>query len=127
VLTSTVIIPPIGRLTDMFGRKPFILAGVVLFVLASAACGWAPLSALIRQQPDGDALLAQTLTAQRAGAADGIDNIFTGTTIAAALILVGCLTLKEITLRRSFDAPPPSPLQAAHGADTPATVEAAMP
>src|SRR5262245_50989455 len=39
VLTSTVIIPPIGKLTDMFGRKPFIIPGIILFVLASAACG----------------------------------------------------------------------------------------
>ncbi len=42
VLTSTIIIPPIGKLTDMFGRKPFLIPGIVLFVIASAACGIAP-------------------------------------------------------------------------------------
>jgi EmrB/QacA subfamily drug resistance transporter len=42
VLTSTVIIPPIGKLTDMFGRKKFIIPGVAIFVLSSAACGFAP-------------------------------------------------------------------------------------
>ena len=42
VLTSTVIIPPIGKLTDMFGRKPFVIPGIAIFVLASAACGAAP-------------------------------------------------------------------------------------
>jgi EmrB/QacA subfamily drug resistance transporter len=42
VLTSTVIIPPIGKLTDMFGRKPFIIPGIAIFVLASAGCGLAP-------------------------------------------------------------------------------------
>lgn len=70
---------------------------------------WAPVRDLIAAQPDGDALLARTLTAQRAAVADGTDNIFTGTMIASALILVICLTLKEITLRRSFDAHPGQP------------------
>jgi hypothetical protein len=51
-------------------------------------------------------LLARTLNAQRAAVSDGISNIFTGTMIACVLILALCLTLKEITLRRSFDAPP---------------------
>src|SRR5688572_32391344 len=42
VLTSTVVIPPVGKLTDMFGRKRFMLAGIAVFVLSSAACGVAP-------------------------------------------------------------------------------------
>jgi EmrB/QacA subfamily drug resistance transporter len=42
VLTSTVVIPPVGKLTDMFGRKRFMLAGIAIFVLSSAACGAAP-------------------------------------------------------------------------------------
>ncbi|MSQ29085.1 MAG: MFS transporter [Dehalococcoidia bacterium] len=39
VLTFTVIIPPIEKLTDMFGRQKFIITGIVIFVLSSAACG----------------------------------------------------------------------------------------
>lgn len=65
---------------------------------------WAPLSALITAQPNGEALLARTLTAQRLAVADGTNNIFTGALIGSASILVVCLSLKEITLRRSFDA-----------------------
>lgn len=42
VLTSTIVIPPIGKMTDMFGRKYFLLAGVAIFVASSAACGAAP-------------------------------------------------------------------------------------
>jgi EmrB/QacA subfamily drug resistance transporter len=41
LLTNAVTIPITGRLGDLYGRKPFVLAGVVLFALASAACGFA--------------------------------------------------------------------------------------
>ncbi len=41
MVTSTVTIPIAGKLGDMFGRKPFLLAGMVGFVLASALCGQA--------------------------------------------------------------------------------------
>src|SRR5574337_1475309 len=36
-----VTIPITGRLGDLYGRKPFVLAAVVLFIVASAACGLA--------------------------------------------------------------------------------------
>jgi EmrB/QacA subfamily drug resistance transporter len=39
MVTSTVTIPIAGKLGDMFGRKPFLLVGMVGFVLASALCG----------------------------------------------------------------------------------------
>src|SRR5919109_3719871 len=39
LVSSTVTIPIAGKLGDMFGRKPFLLAGMVGFVLASALCG----------------------------------------------------------------------------------------
>ncbi|MEO8538597.1 MAG: MDR family MFS transporter [bacterium] len=39
LLASTVTIPLVGKLSDMFGRKPFLLAGIAIFVAASAACG----------------------------------------------------------------------------------------
>ncbi len=42
LLAMTVTIPIIGKLSDMFGRRPFLLGGVGLFVAASAACGAAP-------------------------------------------------------------------------------------
>ncbi|HYW27842.1 MAG TPA: MDR family MFS transporter [Terriglobales bacterium] len=41
LLTSTIILPIAGKLGDMFGRKPFMLAGMVGFVAASALCGLA--------------------------------------------------------------------------------------
>jgi EmrB/QacA subfamily drug resistance transporter len=39
LLTSTIIVPIAGKFGDMFGRKPFMLAGMVGFVAASALCG----------------------------------------------------------------------------------------
>src|SRR3989441_12000948 len=39
LLTSTTVVPVAGKLGDMFGRKPFLLAGMAGFVGASALCG----------------------------------------------------------------------------------------
>jgi EmrB/QacA subfamily drug resistance transporter len=39
IITSAVTIPIIGKLTDMYGRKPFYLAGLIIFIFASLACG----------------------------------------------------------------------------------------
>ncbi|SAK78780.1 MFS transporter [Caballeronia ptereochthonis] len=41
MLASVITIPIFGRLGDLFGRKPFILAAIVLFTLASVLCGLA--------------------------------------------------------------------------------------
>jgi EmrB/QacA subfamily drug resistance transporter len=39
LVTSTVVVPIAGKLGDLFGRKPFLLAGMIGFVAASALCG----------------------------------------------------------------------------------------
>ncbi len=39
LLGSTVIVPIIGKLSDVHGRKPYLLAGIVVFLIASALCG----------------------------------------------------------------------------------------
>lgn len=39
LLTSTIAVPIIGKLSDLYGRKWFLLGGAVLFVAASALCG----------------------------------------------------------------------------------------
>src|SRR6266550_9003586 len=39
LLTSTVMVPIYGKLSDLFGRKPVFLVGVVLFLIGSAASG----------------------------------------------------------------------------------------
>ena len=42
LLTSTVAVPIVGKLSDMFGRRPFVITGVVVFLAGSLACGLAP-------------------------------------------------------------------------------------
>jgi EmrB/QacA subfamily drug resistance transporter len=39
LVASTAMLPVAGKLGDMFGRKPFLLAGITGFVTASALCG----------------------------------------------------------------------------------------
>ncbi|GAB4208470.1 MAG: MDR family MFS transporter [Roseiflexaceae bacterium] len=39
LLTSTIMVPIMGKLGDLYGRKPFLLTAIVIFVAASAAAG----------------------------------------------------------------------------------------
>lgn len=42
LVASTVMLPIYGRLSDIYGRKPVLMAGVALFLLGSLLCGLAP-------------------------------------------------------------------------------------
>ncbi|NIE67919.1 MDR family MFS transporter [Burkholderia sp. Ax-1719] len=39
LLTSVITVPIFGRLGDYYGRKPFVIASIVVFTLASVLCG----------------------------------------------------------------------------------------
>lgn len=39
VVTSTVVLPIVGKLTDMYGRKYFYIAGLIIFILGSLFSG----------------------------------------------------------------------------------------
>ncbi|WP_233262234.1 MDR family MFS transporter [Vitiosangium sp. GDMCC 1.1324] len=39
LVASTVMLPIYGKLSDIFGRKPILIAGIVLFVTGSVLCG----------------------------------------------------------------------------------------
>jgi EmrB/QacA subfamily drug resistance transporter len=39
MLAATVPVPIVGKLSDLYGRKPFLLLGVAIFVIGSALCG----------------------------------------------------------------------------------------
>jgi EmrB/QacA subfamily drug resistance transporter len=41
LLTSVITVPVVGRLGDQFGRRPFVLASIVIFCAASGLCGYA--------------------------------------------------------------------------------------
>jgi EmrB/QacA subfamily drug resistance transporter len=40
LLTSTVTVPLFGKLADLYGRKPILAFGLVLFIVASSLCGF---------------------------------------------------------------------------------------
>jgi EmrB/QacA subfamily drug resistance transporter len=42
LVASTVMLPIYGKLSDVYGRKPVLMTGVVLFLLGSLLCGLAP-------------------------------------------------------------------------------------
>ncbi|HLV68642.1 MAG TPA: MDR family MFS transporter, partial [Polyangiaceae bacterium] len=39
LITSTVLVPIYGKLSDTFGRKPILLAAIFVFLVGSACCG----------------------------------------------------------------------------------------
>ena len=39
MLASTCTLPVVGKLSDIFGRKPFYMAGIVILMIGSALCG----------------------------------------------------------------------------------------
>ena len=39
IVASTTVIPIVGRLTDLYGRKPFYIAGIVVFLIGSVLSG----------------------------------------------------------------------------------------
>src|SRR5205823_597559 len=39
LVASTAVVPIVGKLSDLYGRKLFLLVGVGLFIVASALCG----------------------------------------------------------------------------------------
>ncbi len=42
IMAQVVTIPIAGTLSDMYGRKPVLLAGMFVFLIGSALCGFAP-------------------------------------------------------------------------------------
>lgn len=40
LLVQTITIPLYGKLADLYGRKPIIIFGIVVFLIGSAACGF---------------------------------------------------------------------------------------
>src|ERR1700761_1347958 len=41
LITSTITTPLYGKLSDIYGRKPFFLLAIAIFIIGSALCGLA--------------------------------------------------------------------------------------
>ena len=41
LITSTIVTPLYGKLSDIYGRRPFFLLAITLFVIGSLACSFA--------------------------------------------------------------------------------------
>lgn len=39
MITSAVVVPIVGKLTDIYGRKNFYIGGLIIFITGSIACG----------------------------------------------------------------------------------------
>ncbi len=72
LVTSTTMTPIAGKLGDLFGRKPFLLVGMIGFVIASALCG-----------------LSQDMT--QLIVARGVQGIFGGVLFATVFTVIGDL------------------------------------
>lgn len=42
MLASTIVVPVAGKLSDIYGRRPLYMTGIVVFTLGSVLCGIAP-------------------------------------------------------------------------------------
>jgi EmrB/QacA subfamily drug resistance transporter len=72
LVTSTTMVPIAGKLGDLFGRKPFLLVGMVGFVITSALCGLA--------QNMNELILAR-----------GVQGLFGGVLFATVFTVIGDL------------------------------------
>ena len=72
LLTSTVAVPIFASLSDRFGRKPFFMSGVVVFVLASALCGAAGNLAFLPFDGMGQLIVFRGLQGIGAGIITGV-------------------------------------------------------
>jgi EmrB/QacA subfamily drug resistance transporter len=72
LLTSTVALPIFASLSDRFGRKPFFMSGVILFVLASALCGAAGNLAFLPFDGMGQLIVFRGLQGIGAGIITGV-------------------------------------------------------
>ena len=124
LLAVTTMIVSVGRLADVAGRRRMLLGGIVLFIVASIACGVAPtLGALIAAraaQGLGAAAMmaltlpfvAETVAKEKSGSAMGLlgSTSAIGTALGPSL---GGFLIAEVGWRAVFLGPVPLALLAA--------------
>jgi EmrB/QacA subfamily drug resistance transporter len=78
LLSSTIAVPIFGKLSDIYGRKWFFLAGTMLFVVASALCGAAGTMTFLRLDGMNQLILFR-----------GIQGIGAGMMIGLVFVIIG--------------------------------------
>ena len=103
ILTFAVLLVPLGRFGDLWGRRKLFLAGMVLFTLGSLACGLAPsiyllIAFRIIQGIGGAAMMPSTLSIiatvfapERRGAAMGVWGGVSGVASGLGPVLGGII------------------------------------
>jgi EmrB/QacA subfamily drug resistance transporter len=85
-LTSTIAVPLVGKLSDLYGRKWFYIGGITLFMIGSMMCGAAgsaPFNALF--EPLGMSPMIQLIIAR------AVQGLGGGTMMANGMAIVGDL------------------------------------
>ncbi len=85
-LTSTIAIPLVGKLSDLYGRKWFYIGGISIFMFGSVLCGAAGSDTFMTLfEPLGLSAMTQLIIAR------GIQGVGGGTMMANGMAVVGDL------------------------------------
>jgi MFS family permease len=104
VLTSTISAPIAGKLSDLYGRKPFFIGGIIAYVVASTVCGLAPTTWVLvvgrllqgvgmgAIGPLAQAIIGDIVSARERGKYQGFMSALSGTAIILGPFVGGAVT-----------------------------------
>src|ERR1700730_16256821 len=118
ILSSTITAPIGGKLSDLYGRKPFYMAGVVVFVTGSALAGLAPTFGFLifarlgqgvgigTMQPLSQAIIGDLIPPRERGKYQGLLGAVFGLACIVGPVIGGVIT-EHLSWRWLFFVNPP--------------------